>query len=172
MSIEHKDHQMSATVRAYALAMFAKLPEGFNIATFHIPPHLGTAPCGLYGPIMGDEPVAESEACYMQRSADRPNLTRCVDRPLRPSNLVSVIGIHNGSDDPVIFTMYGGPTAPQEPGDPHLEDAHAYRTAVETWEQHALAVEPTFAKPSAGIGIGADFLAAEFFAPTWDKPTE
>lgn len=113
--------------------------EGFFIQQITIPEEMGPVPCGLYGPAMDDAPVAEEEVKYQVRfSAEDPRTwsSRMVDRPLRPVSYVQAIGIIDDHDCCVLFTVYGGPLAPQNPDDPDCEDVPV---ATEWWAKHALA---------------------------------
>jgi hypothetical protein len=50
---------------------------------------------------------------------------------------VQAIGVREG-DDFKLFTVYGGPLAPQHPDDPGCRDVPA---AKKFWSQHALSLE-------------------------------
>lgn len=74
-------------------------------------------PCGLH------LDVPESEVYYAERG-DRKYTSRLCRRPPRMVREVTVVaGPH--PEDPsagmILFTMYGGPQAPREPGDPSIE---------------------------------------------------
>lgn len=113
--------------------------EAFFIETIELPPELGDVRCDLYGPAVGLPPVPESEVHYQMRS-NRSYESRCilVAYP-RTSRMVTVIaGPHDG-EPCVLFTAYGGPIAPQEPGDPTCRDVEASRAF---WSEHALITLP------------------------------
>lgn len=162
----HLDHGLTPAQVEYLLERFAGR-DAFFIETIELPPELGTVPCGLYGPTMGDEPVPDADwrscgycgACqfylsgalcsaktnanggaYAYWRGDRKYHSRVVDRPTRPTNKVTVIaGPHDGAPC-VLFTAFGGPAAPQEPGDPSCKDVEASRAF---WAEHALAYAHT-----------------------------
>lgn len=167
----HLDHNLSAAQLAFLFERFAER-DAFFIETLTFPRELGTVPCGLYGPLMGDPPIAESEMTYGVRGT-REWSSRILDLPARDQHEVTVIaGPHEetcarcggaGSwqslaiPDPggpayytcsscggvgkikhacVLYTAFGGPLAPQEPGDPGCKDVEASRRF---WSEHALA---------------------------------
>lgn len=129
----HLDHGLTKPQIEFLLVSLA-LHSGFFIETIEIPPELGSVPCGLHGPIVGDEPIADSEVSLEKRGA-RAYTSRIVDRAPKPTNKVTVIaGPHDGFAC-VLYTAYAGPLAPQEPGDPTCKDPEASRAF---WAQHAL----------------------------------
>jgi hypothetical protein len=91
-------------------------------------------PCGLYGPAMGDDEIKEANIIYSTRG-ERLWPDRLVHKPFRPVDYVQVIGIKDGEGFE-IFTIYGGPEAPQNPEDPNCADV---ASAKEWWSKHALA---------------------------------
>ena len=133
----HLDHGLSTSAIAFLRDRFAD-KDGFFVETVDLPGDL-TAPCGLYGPTMGDAAVAEVETAYALRG-DRPGLTRSVRRPERPSRLLTVIAGPAGDEPCVLYTAFGGPCAPREPWDPSLDSA-GRAESQEFWGQHALAWE-------------------------------
>jgi hypothetical protein len=129
----HLDHALTEAQVEHLLATFAERAE-FFIATIELPLDLGTVPCGLWGPAMGDEPVSPAEVHYAPRGT-RAYSSRLCDRPARPTRTVTVIaGPHDGHPC-VLFTAFGGPPTPQEPDDPECKDPIASR---QFWVQHAL----------------------------------
>lgn len=161
----HVDHGLSEAQLRYLLDRFADR-EGFFIETLTLPLDLGTAPCGLYGPVVGDPAVREDEVTYARRGA-RAWDSRLVDLPARQQREVTVIaGPHEGTCTTcegkllglgvadgcvgcdhcgstgklkhacVLYTAFGGPLAPQEPGDPGCKDPAA---SAAFWREHALA---------------------------------
>lgn len=130
----HLDHAITARQLDAVFAIF-HAKDAFFIGTIALPPELGTVPCGLYGPIMGDPPVLEHEITYACRGS-RAYTSRLVDRPMRPTHIITVIaGPHDGRQC-VIYTVFGGPHAPQEHGDPTCKDLAASEAF---WKVHALA---------------------------------
>lgn len=158
----HVDHGLTEAQLRYLLARFADR-ETFFLETIELPEDLGTLPCGLYGPLMDDAPIADDEVTLAHRG-NRAWSSRLVDRPTRPTRLCTVIaGPHeeacsrcDGSGGIgewkaripcsctggkikhpcVLYTAFGGPATPQEPGDPSCKDPAA---SAAFWREHALA---------------------------------
>lgn len=130
----HLDHALTQEHIDFLLTTFADR-NAFFIATVDLPDHLAALPCSLMGPLVGDEPVPESEVKYVTRG-ERTWQSRTIECAYpRTSRKVTVIaGPHDG-EACVLFTAYGGPLAPQEPGDPGCKDKVA---SSEFWSQHAL----------------------------------
>ena len=59
----HIDHGLTEGQLRYLLDRFADR-NAFFLETIELPDQLGTVPCGLYGPIMGDPPIAETEVLH------------------------------------------------------------------------------------------------------------
>lgn len=130
----HVDHGLSEPQIRYLLDRFADR-TAFFLETIELPEDLGMAPCGLYGPIMGDPAVSDDEVENAVRGT-RAWTSRLVDRPTRPTRKVTVIaGPHDGHAC-VLYTAFGGPATPQEPGDPGCKDPVA---SAAFWREHALA---------------------------------
>jgi hypothetical protein len=140
----HLDHGLSPAHVAWLLETF-KDKDAFFIATVEIPTHLDSVECGLYGPAMGDSPVTEALVHY----AVRPS-RRCASRivPLVPrsTRLLTVVAGPSGPIDCLLYTSYGGPAAPREPGDPSIacNDEEALVESRNFWADHALAAPPSF----------------------------
>jgi hypothetical protein len=132
----HVDHGLTSAQLEWLLARFADR-DAFFIESVELPQELGTVPCGLYGPDMGDEPVAESDVHYAVRG-EREWSSRLVNRPSRPTRTVTVVAGPFEEHACVLYTAYGGPCSPQEPGDPGCKDK---ASSEQFWSQHALAAE-------------------------------
>ncbi len=162
----HVDHGLTEGQLRYLLDRFADR-RGFFIEALTLPRELGTVPCGLYGPAMGDSPIGEDEAICARRG-DRAWDSRLIDLPPRQQHEVTVIaGPHEeecgtcrgagraagghgfGASFPceacdggkikhacILYTAFGGPPTPQEPGDPACKDPVA---SAAFWREHALA---------------------------------
>ena len=130
----HVDHGLSQAQLKYILERFADR-EAFFIETIELPDTLGTVPSAIYGPIVGDAPVVESEVRYARRGS-RKWTSRLCTRPVRQSRLVTVIAGPHDDKPCVLYTAFGGPCAPQEPGDPGCKDVIA---SEKFWSEHALA---------------------------------
>ena len=111
----HLDHGLSTAQVDYLLRLFADRSE-FFITTIELPEELGGVLCGLFGPIMGDEPVRQADVTHAPRG-DRAYSSRLVERPMRPTNKVTVIAGPHKEHACVLYTAFGGPSAPQEPED-------------------------------------------------------
>ena len=129
----HVDHGLNQSQLDFLVEKFAG-KDAFFIETVELPEELGTVPCGLHGPLMDDSPVLEAE---MVVRGDRPNPSRLCDRAARPTSKVTVIAGPNGDDACVLYTAFGGPLAPKEPGDPTLE-GKALEESTAFWAVHAL----------------------------------
>ena len=88
-NLSHLDHGLSSAHLEWILEKF-KDREAFFLETVVIPMALSPLECGLYGPLMGDEPVMEDEVTYIIRGA-RKCASRVVARPMRTTRLVTVI---------------------------------------------------------------------------------
>jgi hypothetical protein len=131
----HLDHGLTQEQIDYLMAKLGHR-DAFFIETVDLPPRLGTVPCGLHGPVMGDDPVPEAEVTYAQRG-ERPGASRLCDRAPRDWHCVTLIAGPHGGDPCVLYTAFGGPLAPKEPTDPTLTDDE--RAASEAfWAEHAL----------------------------------
>jgi hypothetical protein len=132
----HVDHNLTQEQLDWILQRFADKNE-FFIETFTLPlaNGLGRVTCGLYGPAMGDAAVPEGDVYYAPRG-NRPYPSRLVKgRPPRPTGLVTVIGGPHDGEACVLYTAFGGPVTPQEPGDPACKDVEASK---KFWADHAL----------------------------------
>jgi hypothetical protein len=152
----HVDHIPSETmgvvreiIRDGEARVLVSFP-GFAILEVDLPEHLPSVACALRGPMTGEAPVAESDVFYGVRG-ERPNVSRLTRLPATQSRTVTVVvtGIEDGKG--TLATAYGGPLAPQEPGDPFLP-AEKLQESVEFWSQHALSLDPA-AKTSIPEGV-------------------
>lgn len=135
--IYHADHGIPHLVVLQVIKDL-RLPEGFFLRTTTLPDGAPDAMNALYGPRSGDAPIKESAVFYAKRSEDRPP-SRMVDLPKRPTRTVTAIGMVE-ADGVTVYTIYGGPAAEREPGDPSLtNDPEAAKAARAFWAQHALA---------------------------------
>lgn len=158
----HLDHNLTEAHVDHILQRFADR-QAFFIDTFTLPRDLGTVPCGLYGPLVGDPPIGENEVCYAPRGTRSWPSRLMVDGPPRQQHEVTVIAgpheepcpqcttsawnILHRADCPtcggtgnlqhacILYTAYGGPLAPQEPDDPGCKDVPASKAF---WAEHGL----------------------------------
>jgi hypothetical protein len=118
----HRDHGITDAQMAHILERYADR-TAFFIDTFELPDELGTVPCGLYGPLMGDVSMADRSRLSLRGNRTYPS--RTVSLPPRPSRMVTVIaGPHEEHKptgcmkyDCILYTAFGGPLTPKEPGD-------------------------------------------------------
>jgi hypothetical protein len=132
----HLDHGLSKAQVDHIRTLFADR-DAFFIESFELPENLGTVPCGLYGPEMGDDPVPESEVSYEVRGK-RSCASRLVNRDTRPTRIVTVIAGPHEDLACVLYTAFGGPLTPKEPGDLTLE-IEKIQESRDFWTKHALA---------------------------------
>lgn len=132
----HLDHGLTGPQLAHLILTLER--DGFFIETIEFPEALGTLPCALRGPAVGDPRVGSDAPVFFQKRGSRPYESRMVSWASTRTRLVTVIaGPHKGYPC-VLFTAYGGPLAPKEPGDPELKPEE--REASERfWAEHALA---------------------------------
>lgn len=138
--VYHADHGINPQQMAYIQsAIVASNPTGFFAMEVKLPRELGLVRNALYGPESGDPPVRESEVEYRPRG-DRPWSDRVVHWPARPIDYVQAIGMPDQTDPNkiVLFTVYGGPLAPQHPEDPGNRDV---AKSKKFWSEHALSLE-------------------------------
>jgi hypothetical protein len=132
----HTDH-VPAQMIDYVLDRF-KDRTAFFTETFELPAHLPTLDCGLNGPAVGDGPIIEDAVTYKSRG-DRKYQSRMIGTPARPTRTCTVIAGPYKGEPCVLYTVFGGPLAPPEPGNfPAEMDNEARQRAVTFWAQHAL----------------------------------
>jgi hypothetical protein len=133
----HVDH-VDRPVLTYLDMLYANRDNPDQIVlieTIELPPSL-TVDCGLHGPAMGDDPVAEKDVVYRPRSG-RSWPSRVVDRPTRRTQMLTVVAGPYQGDELVLYTCYGGPAAPRELADPQLS-AKDISESLAFWKKHAL----------------------------------
>jgi hypothetical protein len=134
----HVDHNVPAGTLQYALEHFAG-EDKFFAKVLHLPDGFPGVPSALYGPLAGDEPVAEVDVYYIVRIGRRCS-SRMVERGDRlVRTLVVIAGPAPGEDGLVLYTCYGGLVAPREPGDTSIGTWEEVLASREFWAQHALA---------------------------------
>lgn len=136
--LSHTDHRLSEKVLSTIVEKF-KDREAFFIETIWVDE---VVDCSLKGPLMGEEPIAESEVFYEQRG-DRPGKSRLVHGKPSKTNKVTVIAgsyvdEETGANYPcILYTAFGGPIAPKEPFDPSLSEDER-EMSKRFWAEHAL----------------------------------
>ena len=134
-ALSHLDHGLTTAHLRFLLERYRDR-DAFFIETLELPPALAALECGLYGPIMGDAPIAEADVVWRPR-ADRPYASRLVRRPPRPTRLLTIIAGPHEAFACMLYTSFGGPAAPRELGDPALAGAEL-EAARAFWAEHAL----------------------------------
>ena len=136
----HVDHSLTPSQIEHLLSLF-KDTNGFQIATVTLPVGLGTVPCGLYGPTMGDTAIPDMDT-RMEARGERAYTSRVIVAPMRPVRFVTVIMGPHESEPCILYTAFGGPLAPKEPNDPTLTDDKRDES-IAFWSEHALVRERT-----------------------------
>jgi len=144
----HLDHALTLDHVRWLLDRFRDR-EAFFIETVELPPTLPELPCALRGPAAGTAPVPDDEVILQARNgrAWPSRLMRMGFELMRKpghvpwaplyTRTVTVIGGPAGTSPCVLYTAYGGPCAPREPGDPSLT-GEALEQAQAFWREHAL----------------------------------
>ena len=129
----HLDHSLTQAQIDFLVSQFAEC-DGFFIETVELPESLGTVPCGLYGPIMGDAPVTD-DSVVMEKRGNREYTSRMLaDKNARPRQVrqVTVIAGPHDSETCILYTAFGGPLAPRECADirKEMEKLHKDRAGL------------------------------------------
>lgn len=133
----HVDHGLSSEVRAWLLERFADRAE-FFVETVELPETVAPVRCALVGPAVGDEPVDESDVHYSVRGS-RKCASRLVEAWPRMTRTITVIAGPFREEPCALYTAYGGPVAPREPGDPSIKTWAELEESRSFWAAHALA---------------------------------
>lgn len=134
----HVDHGVPVGTLQYALEHFSDRDK-FFAEVLHLPEGFPGVPSALYGPLAGDDPVAEDDVYYVIRGS-RACASRMVPRRDRlVRTLVVIAGPAPGEEGMVLYTCYGGQLAPREPGDISIRTWEEVVASREFWAQHALA---------------------------------
>lgn len=135
--VSHLDHGLTKAHVSWIKHTFREQTE-FFLTTLELPEHLPDLKCGLRGPIVGDDPIPEEEVTYKKRG-ERAWASRMVKREALSTRKITIIaGPHETENDSfacVLYTAFGGPASPQEPGDPGCKDVEASK---KFWAKHAL----------------------------------
>ncbi len=94
----------------------------------------------LRGPLAGDPPIRlDHQVAYRVRPG-RCHASRMLkNAEPRTTRIITVVfGPHAGQDQ-VLFTVYGGPCAPREPGDESIDTWVEIQASRKFWGEHALA---------------------------------
>jgi hypothetical protein len=138
-SDSHTDHGLSEEIMKFLVERFADR-SAFFIEEVELPEHLGEVPCNLVGPVTGCEPVIEMDVHYKVRGNRKwtSRLLKSAEGMRVMSRKVTVIAGPHGPYSCVLYTAYGGPCAPREPGDPAINSWDQLLWSREFWTQHAL----------------------------------
>jgi hypothetical protein len=151
----HLDHGLvSGHITLIAMALEGR-ENGFCILQLDIPTSLPPLECGLRGPTVGTPPVLDKYT-RMSTRGDRKWASRVFDvtvsldigstgriygrgteypgllDKLEVRKMVAIVG-----PDGTLFTAYGGPLAPREPGDTSM-NAQEREESIAFWNEHAL----------------------------------
>jgi hypothetical protein len=132
----HLDHNVGEATLAWLLERFRD-QSGFLAETLTLADYLPALANGLHGPACGDPPVPDHECTWVIRGK-RTWPSRVCHRPSRSTRIVTVIAGPHDDLDCVLYTVYGGPLALQEPGDPTCKDRAA---SSAFWAVHALSID-------------------------------
>lgn len=113
----HLDHGLTPAHLAWLASLDAS-GGVVSVMTLTLPDELPALQCALYGPAMGDAPVVEGIILSMR--GERTWWSRTVALPARETRFVTIVTGSHGDEPCVLYTAYGGPAAPREPGDPLL----------------------------------------------------
>jgi hypothetical protein len=131
----HLDHGLSKEVMAHIEKLFGDR-NSFFIETVELPEELGTVECGLHGPSVGDSPVPDTE-CTLEVRGTRGGPSRLCSRQTRQTRQLTVIAGPAGDEPCILYTAFGGPSAPREPWDSGLDEHRKVESAA-FWAVHAL----------------------------------
>jgi hypothetical protein len=140
--VSHVDHGLTASQLIFICKRFQDR-RAFFIEELELPKDLGTVACALYGPAMGDDPITEDEVVYRVREGrkwtSRMAAPHVFHAKRRRSRKIVVIGGPNDNDECVLYTAYGGPLAPREPGDLTISSWEELLSSRKFWSEHCLA---------------------------------
>lgn len=147
VAASHVDHLTPAQL-AFVVEHFAGR-DAFFIESVQLPDSVEPLVCGLHGPAMGDEPIPEDEVFYATRGERKYESRMCMRGNRLTRTLTVVAGPHEGHPC-VLYTAYGGPAAPREPGDPTVP-ADALDACDRFWREHALSAVETATSKTATV---------------------
>lgn len=118
------------------------------VVTLDFPEELGPLPCKLVGPLMDDPPVSEDEVVYDVRGSRKYATRYHVDTARKPRPVYKMTVIAGAQRDHnfllyynfLLYTAYGGPAAPREPGDTSIDSWQEIKKSRKFWAEHALLV--------------------------------
>lgn len=138
----HLDHGVSERHIAWAIGWVRigiKLgryaPDEVHVVTLDLPTESPELP-GLWTAL---REAPESEVTYQVRPPRKYASRTTNDRMAWTRHMTVVFGPH-GSTPFALYTAYGGPAAPREPGDPSIANMAELEESREFWTTHALAI--------------------------------
>jgi hypothetical protein len=132
LPVSHVHEGISLEQRGYALSMVVLNP------TVELPEELGTVPCNLYGPSVGDPPTNDGDWISWRIRKPRGYVSRTIQgKRVKQTRLITlIVGPYEGSPH-ILYEMFGGPLAPKELLDPSLTKEE-FEEAKAFWSVHAL----------------------------------
>jgi len=147
--VSHLDHNLTTTQLAYIKERFLRR-DCFFKETFELPEGLGDIEVSLIGPAVDMMVITEDDVRYEVRPGRRW-ASRVIKQPehvdssarwvKERSRLITVIAGPYGNYDCVLYTAYGGPEAPREPGDPSINSWEELQLSRAFWAEHALIID-------------------------------
>jgi len=124
--------------------------KGTLVKTFRLPQKFGMVESSIYGPVMGDPPIKESQVKYARIGSNKW-ASRVINRPIRKTSMVTVIAAPHEGDACVLHTVLAGPLVGREPNDPVMQKHPGLMDeAKEFWSKHAFADPNISAKNNPG----------------------
>ena len=141
MADSHLDHGLFSDHLKFMLESFRDFGSDtdIEIRTLQLPESIEPLDSALYGPAAGDDPIDEAKVFYQHRSG-RNYPSRMSGAKSRSTRMLTVIMGPHGGHDCILYTAFGGPSTPKEPGDPMLADEDR-EASVAFWQEHALALD-------------------------------
>lgn len=134
----HLDHELTSDQLDHIAKKFEDRTAFFK-ETFNLPDELGMTITSLLGPAAGMPAISEKVVHYEVRHGRRyaSRLVR-ISSERFATRLVTVIAGPSKGEPCVLYTAYGGPLAPREPGDPAIESWEELIESRKFWAEHAL----------------------------------
>lgn len=113
--------------------------DGVTKVTLTLPHWADDLSCELVGPATGTAEVPEAAVTYRIRGERKCASRMVYARPTPTRQLTVIAGPHDGQPC-VLFTIFGGPGAPRESGDPAIQTWEELQESRAFWSRHALAI--------------------------------
>jgi len=139
----HLDHGLSSAhidfiMKHWALNKSIFAGQDVTPIEVELPAELENLSCGLVGPSTGFPAVPDEDATYIVRNGRKWASRMTAQQAHATRTLTYIVGQYNGEE--VLFTAYGGPCAPREPGDTSLSTMEEITHSRKFWAQHALSI--------------------------------